>query len=115
MKEGLVETIIEGIRDKKGQNITVLDLREAQGAIADYYIICEATNTTQVDAIADSVEDRVRKDLKEKPMHMEGKANATWVLIDYYDVIVHVFYKPTREFYNIEGLWNDVPRQDYEE
>lgn len=108
----LVTSIVEGIQDRKGKGITVLDLRGVDSAIADYYVICEGNSTTQVDSIADSIEDKVRETLREKPHHVEGRTNATWVLVDYYNVIVHIFLHEAREFYSIETLWNDAERTD---
>lgn len=108
----LVNSIVEGIKDKKGENITILDLRGIDGSICDYYIICDANSTTQTDAIADSVWDRVFEDLHEKPLHDEGRQNATWILLDYHEVILHIFHRPSRQFYSLETLWNDAQRID---
>ncbi len=112
IKNALVDAVVEGIKDNKGHNITVLDLRGIDGASADYYIVCQGNSTTQVDSIADSIEDRVREDVGEKPLHFEGKVNSQWILIDYHDVVAHVFMPEQREFYNIEGLWADAKRTD---
>lgn len=108
----LVDTIVEGIRENKGHNISVLDLRGVDGATADFYVVCEGTSTTQVESIADSVEDCVHKQTGEWPIHFEGRANAQWVLIDYHDVVAHVFLPDVRAFYDLEGLWSDVRRDD---
>lgn len=109
----LVNAVVEGIMDNKGHNISVLDLRGVDGASTDFFVICDGSSTTQVDSIADSVEDRVRQDVGEKPAHIEGRANAEWVLMDYHDVVVHVFLREQREFYDLETLWSDAKRTDF--
>jgi ribosome-associated protein len=103
----LVNALVEGILEKKGEEILVLDLKKLPHAIADYFIICEASNERQVNAIADQLEREVRKKIKEKPWHVEGKENLEWVLIDYFNVVVHIFKKETRKFYALEDLWAD--------
>ena len=110
----LADSIVEGIQEKKGINIAILDLTKLDNTICQYFVICEGESTTQVDAIADGVEDYVRKKLGDKPSHVEGKENALWVLLDYFDVVVHVFHKDERGFYNLEGLWADAKRTDIE-
>ncbi|MCW8981639.1 MAG: ribosome silencing factor [Altibacter sp.] len=104
----LVTQIISGIEEVKGQNIEILDLREIENTVCDYFIICDGTSNTQVNAIVNSVQKLTSKALKEKPWHVEGSENAEWVLIDYVHVVVHVFQKHIREFYDIEGLWGDA-------
>lgn len=104
----LTSVIIEGIQDKKGVNITCMDLKELDGAVTDYFIICEGNSSTQIDAIKDSIEKLVREKLGEKPWHVEGTANLEWVLMDYVNVVVHIFNREKREFYNLEGLWADA-------
>lgn len=104
----LVKALVEGILDKKGEEILVLDLKKLPHAMADYFIICEASNERQVNAIADQLEREVRKKIKEKPWHVEGKENLEWVLIDYFNVVVHIFKKETRKFYALEDLWADA-------
>ncbi len=111
-KNALVQAVVEGIQDRKGKGITVLDMRKAESAICDYFVICEGTSSTHVDSIADSVWDKVREVMHEKPLHDEGRQNATWILLDYSDVIVHVFQREARDFYQIETLWNDAVRTD---
>ena len=103
----LVNALVEGILEKKGEEILVLDLKKLPHAMADYFIICEASNERQVNAIADQLEREVRKKIKEKPWHVEGKENLEWVLIDYFNVVVHIFKKETRKFYALEDLWAD--------
>ena len=106
--EGLTATIIDAIQDKKGSNITLMDLKELDGSVTDYFIICEGNSTPQIDAIKDSIEKKVREDLGEKAWHVEGTANMEWVLLDYVNVVVHIFKHEIREFYNLEGLWADA-------
>jgi ribosome-associated protein len=106
--EELLESIIKGIFEKKGQNILKIDLRKLETRITDYFIICQAPSITQVSALSDSVEDTVRKETGEKPMHLEGLDNCFWVLIDFGNVIVHVFLEEYRNFYNLESLWADA-------
>jgi ribosome-associated protein len=104
----LVTQIIKGIEEVKGQDIQILDLREIENTVCDYFIICEGTSNTQVNAIVNSIQKIVSKSLKEKPWHIEGSDNAEWVLMDFVHVVVHVFQKHIREFYDIEGLWGDA-------
>ncbi|MBT8302985.1 MAG: ribosome silencing factor [Bacteroidia bacterium] len=104
----LITTILNGIEDVKGKNINILDLREIENTVCDYFIICEGTSNTQVNAIVNSVQKKVSKETKDKPWHIEGSDNAEWVLMDYVDVVVHVFQKHIREYYDIESLWGDA-------
>lgn len=104
----LAKTIVEGILEKKGENLVCLDLRNIENRVCDYFIICEGNSTTQIDAIASSVEFTVKKVLGERPYRSEGWDNALWILIDYVNVIVHVFDRETRAFYNLESLWADA-------
>ncbi|MEL6812847.1 MAG: ribosome silencing factor [Bacteroidota bacterium] len=104
----LVTHIIKGIEEVKGQDIQILDLREIENTVCDYFIICNGTSNTQVNAIVNSIHKIVSKSLKEKPWHVEGSDNAEWVLMDFVHVVVHVFQKHIREFYDIEGLWGDA-------
>ncbi len=104
----LVAEIIRGIEEVKGQDIQILDLREIENTVCDYFIICNGTSNTQVNAIVNSIQKIVSKALKEKPWHVEGSDNAEWILMDYVHVVVHVFQKHIREFYDIEGLWGDA-------
>lgn len=104
----LIAKIIEGIEDVKGQNIDILDLRDIENTVCDYFIICDGTSNTQVAAIVNSIQKVASKELKEKPWHVEGLDNSEWVLMDYVNVVVHVFQKHIREFYDIESLWGDA-------
>lgn len=106
--EVLVESIVKGIFEKNGLNVTKIDLRKLDTRISDFFIICHANSKTQVDAISYSIEDTVRKEIGEKPIHVEGLENCFWVLVDYGDVIVHVFQEEYRNFYNLESLWADA-------
>ncbi len=113
--ERLLKSVIEGIQEKKGRNITILDLRKIEHTIADYFVICSGDSNVHVDAVADSVEEEVQKRAGEKPHRVEGRRNAEWILIDYMDVVVHVFQKPIREFFSLETLWADADRTDVED
>lgn len=104
----LITEIVRGIEDVKGENISILDLREIENTVCDYFIICEGNSNTQVNAISGSVQKIVSKSLKDKPWHVEGESNAEWILLDYVNIVVHVFQKQVREFYNLEGLWGDA-------
>lgn len=104
----LISTIIAGIEEVKGDDIEILDLRDIENTVCDYFIICNGNSNTQVNAIVGSVQKMVSKTLKDKPWHVEGEDNAEWVLIDYVNIVVHVFQKHIREFYDIEGLWGDA-------
>lgn len=108
--ELLTQAAIAAIEDKKGYDIVMLDMTEVDGAICDYFIICHGTSDTQVNAIADSVERGVKTDVHENPWHVEGKENCTWVLLDYSNVVVHIFEKATRDFYKLEDLWADAKK-----
>lgn len=104
----LITEIIKGIEDVKGENIIILDLREIENTVCDYFIICDGNSNTQVSAISGSIQKNVGKKIKEKAWHVEGENNAEWILIDYVNVVVHVFQKHSRDFYNLEGLWGDA-------
>ncbi len=104
----LLGNIIKGIEEVKGNDIDILDLREIDTAVCDYFIICNGSSNTQVNAIVNSIQKVVSKELKDKPWHVEGTDNGEWVLMDYVNIVVHVFQKQIREYYNIEGLWGDA-------
>jgi ribosome-associated protein len=112
--EELVKAVVEGIQEKKGINITVLDLRNIENMIAEYFVICEGESNVHVDAVSESVEEIVRRDSGEKPFHIEGKQNSEWILLDYLNVVVHVFQKQVRRYYSLEDLWADALRKDVE-
>lgn len=104
----VAEAIIEGLQEIKAKQITLLDLRNISSAVCDYFIICHGDSSTHVNGIAQTAEKYVRKEIKEKPWHKEGKENASWILLDYVDVVVHIFQRETREFYKLEELWADA-------
>lgn len=106
--EKLSETIVKGMQEKKAMDIVVMDLRNVKNAVADFFVICSGNSDRQLDAIADSVDQEVFKTLKENPWHTEGKNNKEWMLLDYIDVVAHVFRKDRREFYALERLWGDA-------
>lgn len=104
----LISHILKGIEEVKGKDVNILDLRELDNTVCDYFIICNGTSNTQVNAIVNSIQKIVSRELKDKPWHVEGTDNAEWVLMDYVNVVVHVFQKNIREYYDIEGLWGDA-------
>jgi ribosome-associated protein len=110
----LAELIVEGLLEKKAHNITILNLSEIQNRVADIFVICDADSTTHVNAIADSVVEVVKKKMNEKPFHSEGWENGQWILLDYVNVVAHIFMKETREFYDIETLWADAVKTTIE-
>ena len=104
----LLETIIEGIQEVKGIDTAILDLKKIETAVCKYFVICSGTSNTHVSSIADSVKKIVSKDIQEKPWNIEGLNTSEWVLLDYSDIVVHVFQEETREFYRLEDLWGDA-------
>ena len=104
----LYKTIIKAIQDKKGENIISLDLRKIPEAVADFFVICEASSTTQIKAISDYVEEQVKKECGENPYKQEGYQGLHWVLIDYVNIVVHVMQPDTRKFYKLEDMWSDA-------
>ena len=108
----LISVIISGIEDVKGKEINILDLRDIENTVCDYFIICSGDSTVQVDGIAKSIPRHTRKEIQEKQWHDEGTSKEVGGRRVYVRVVVHIFYKTTREFYNIEGLWADAERTD---
>ena len=104
----LVEKIVSSIDEVKGVDVDLLDLRKINNTVCRFFIICTGTSNTHVSAITSSIKKNVSKELKEKPYSMEGLENQEWVLIDYVDVVVHIFQSEIREFYDIENLWGDA-------
>ncbi|MEM9141981.1 MAG: ribosome silencing factor [Bacteroidota bacterium] len=104
----LIALILQGIDEVKGQEVSLLDLREIENTVCDYFIICNGTSNTHVSALTGSIQKTVSKAIQDKPWHVEGEDNAEWVLMDYVNVVVHIFQKHIREFYDIEGLWGDA-------
>ncbi|MBL7844141.1 MAG: ribosome silencing factor [Cyclobacteriaceae bacterium] len=106
--EKLCDAIVKGMQEKKALDILILDLRKIKNAVADFFVICSGGSDKQLDAIADSVDEEVFKALKENPRHVEGKNNKEWVLLDYFDVVAHIFRNDKREFFALEKLWGDA-------
>lgn len=106
--ETLSDVIVKGMQEKKASDIVVMDLRKIKNAVADFFIICSGNSDKQLDAISDSIDAEVFKKLKENPWHTEGKNNKEWMLLDYIDVVAHVFRKDRRDFYALERLWGDA-------
>jgi len=111
----LADVVVRGMQEKKGLDIVVMDLKELKNAVADYFIICSASSDTQIDAIARSVEEEVEKLTGQNPWQTEGRMNREWVLLDYVDVVVHVFLRDRRQFYALEELWGDAEIRYIEE
>ncbi|RZL32227.1 MAG: ribosome silencing factor [Pedobacter sp.] len=109
----LSEIAIHGIQEKKGHDIVRLDLRELNSSVSDYFIVCNADSSNQVKAIADSVEDEIYKQTQTNPWHKEGQENAEWIILDYFDIVVHIFKTEKREFFGIEDLWGDAETTTY--
>ena len=103
------------LEELKAKDVVSLDLRDIYSSVTDYFVICHAQSKTQVSAIADKILDDLRDNQHVKPYHYEGFENAEWILIDYIDVVVHVFLEPKREFYKLEALWADAERTSYED
>ncbi|HFA49850.1 MAG TPA: ribosome silencing factor [Bacteroidetes bacterium] len=109
----LNDLIIDSIQDIKGKNIVKLDLRELNDAPTYFFIICEGDSNTQVKAISENIHKRLKEEHGQLPSHSEGKQNARWVCMDYFHTVVHVFYKETRKFYELEDLWSDAEFTEY--
>ncbi|HAP94671.1 ribosome silencing factor [Epilithonimonas hominis] len=107
-KQLLVDKIVEAIQDTKGEDIQIFDLSSIENSVAETFVICSGNSNTQVSAIAGNIEKKVRNDIRERPWHVEGTENAMWVLVDYVSVVVHVFQKQIRDYYDIEELWGDA-------
>lgn len=107
-KQLLVDKIVVAIQDTKGEDIQIFDLSGIENSVADTFVICSGNSNTQVSAIAGNIEKKVRNDIRERPWHVEGTENAMWVLVDYVSVVVHVFQKQIRDYYDIEELWGDA-------
>ncbi len=110
--EALCNAIVEGMQENKAKDIVVLDLRGISNAVCDFFVVCSGESSTQVEGISQSVSRYTRKELSEKPWHIEGKTNSEWILMDYIDVVAHIFYKDARHFYDLEDLWADAVRTD---
>jgi ribosome-associated protein len=114
-KDKLLNEILNGLEEIKGKDITVLNLGKLKNTVCKYFVICTGGSNTQVRALADSVEEEVRENIGEKPWHIEGMAQADWVLMDYVDIVAHIFRPETRAFFNIEELWGDAEIYKLEE
>lgn len=112
--EKLVQSIVQGIQEKKGKGIVSLNLTNLTNSVSNYFVICHGNSKVQVEAIAEAVEEIVREKLGDKTWHKEGHENAEWILLDYVDVVVHIFQENTRTFYNLEKLWADAEIKEYE-
>ncbi len=110
-----IRVIADAMMEKKGENVVSLDLRKTGTAISDYFIVCNADSTTNVNAIADNIEDRMIEKCGRKVLRSQGKENSFWIILDYGDIVVHVFQTPYREFYRLEMLWSDAERTDFQE
>src|ERR1043166_1264855 len=104
----LSDLIVKGMQEKKANEIVLMDLRKVKNAVADFFVICSGNSDKQLDAIAESIDEEVFKSLKEEPWHAEGKNNKEWVLLDYTNVVAHVFKRDRRSFYALEKLWGDA-------
>jgi ribosome-associated protein len=109
----ILKLIVKAIQEKKGEKIVSLDLRKIPEAVSDYFIICEATSTTQIRAIADFVEETIKKQTGEIPYHHEGYETMHWILIDYINIVVHIMQPDARSFYKLEEMWSDAALQEY--
>jgi ribosome-associated protein len=109
----IFKTIIQSIQDKKGEKIVSLDLKKIPEAVADYFIICEASNNNQLRAIADNIEFELKKQCDETPFKHEGRQAEQWILIDYVNIVVHVMLPEPRKFYQLEELWSDAPSMEH--
>ena len=107
-EDSLISNIVYGIENVKGLDVSILDLRDIENTVCRYFVVCTGSSNTHVSAIVSAIKKTVSKELKEKPFHTEGNENSEWVLIDYINVVVHVFQKQIREYYNIEELWGDA-------
>jgi ribosome-associated protein len=104
----LVKIIIESIKQHKGKEMVSLDLRKIETAVCDFFIICHGTSSTHIASITENVKKDISKEMREKPWHTEGEANKEWILMDYFNVVVHIFNKEKRDFYKLEDLWADA-------
>ncbi len=114
LSEKLADVVIHGMQEKKGNEIVRLDMREVNGTLSDYFVICHADSNVQVNAIAKSVEEEVYKAFGQDPWHKEGHGSGEWVLLDFVDVVVHIFKTAARDHYRIEDLWGDAQISTYQ-
>lgn len=114
-EESMNDLIIDAIQDIKGKNIVKLDLRKLDDASTDFFIVCEGESSTQVKSIAGNISKRLKQELGIEPSRIEGKLTANWICVDFFNTVVHVFYPETREFYQLEELWSDADKTEYED
>ena len=115
MENNDIRVVADAMLEKKGMDVVSLDLRTIGTAISDYFIVCNADSTTNVNAIADNVEDRMLEKCRRKVLRSQGKENSFWIILDYGDIVVHIFQTEYREFYRLEDLWADAARHEYSE
>jgi ribosome-associated protein len=113
--EKISQLVVKGMQEKKAGNIVVMDLRKVRNAVADFFVICSGNSDRQLDAIADSIDEQVYKGAKESPWHTEGKNNKEWMLLDYSNVVAHIFNKDKRSFYALDKLWGDAEITEIED
>jgi ribosome-associated protein len=113
--KALSDLVIEGLLEKKGQRIVRMDLRNTDGAVTDFFVICTGTSDRHVDALADSVQEVIKKNSGENPISKEGVEQAEWILLDYVNVVVHIFQETKRQFYKLEALWGDADTEEITE
>lgn len=111
----LVEIAVKAIQSKKGRQITMIDFDGVEGSLFEYYVLCTANSPSHVDALADETEKQIKEITGISPRRVEGLQNCQWVLLDYFDVVIHIFLAETREFYNIEAMWKDVKQVHYQD
>ncbi len=111
--DNVLKNVVKAMQDKKAKNIVSLDLDKIPNAVSHYFVICSASSKTQVDAIHDNVMEFVKKSCGINPSHREGVDNSEWILIDYFDVVVHIFLDEIRDFYKLEALWADAPKTEF--
>ncbi|WP_185864875.1 ribosome silencing factor [Blattabacterium cuenoti] len=103
-----LKKIIKGIQEVKGENISILNFKKKENLIYDYFVICDGKSRNQVYAIFQSIEKIIKNEFKQMPRHIEGLKNKNWILVDYINIVIHIFQKEFRSYYNIEGIWNDI-------
>lgn len=111
--ENMLDTVTKSVIDKKGENIISLKFSTEQSSLCDYFVICEASNIKQLQAISDNVQRQMKTEFKIRPTHIEGYDSANWILLDYFDIVVHIFQTDARDFYGLEKLWADAELKTY--
>ena len=112
--KAITEIAVQSLLDFKAKDPVVMDLRKLENAAADYFVIAHGTSDTHIETMADKMVKNLRNELGEKPLHYEGRENAEWILLDYFDVVIHLFLKEKREFYELESLWGDAEITSYD-